>query len=126
MFAPVSPPAISATDSIICASASTQIFASGTYSSYLWNNGSTTSFTTARAAGGYWVTVSDVNGCTASSAHLPITVYPSASVSIIVQGDTLASFGALAYQWFKNNEPIQGLLHRFILPKNRPITPYRY
>ena len=60
------------------------------------------------AAGGYWVTVIDVNGCSAVSNHVNITVYPVPSVSIVVRGDTLSSFNAVSYQWYRDGQPIQG------------------
>ena len=37
-----------------------------------------------------------------------IAVYPVPSVSIIQNGDTLSSFGAIAYQWYMNDTIIPG------------------
>ena len=93
-------------DSIICTSDSTRINTSGLYSSYLWNDGDTTSYTFADQAGDYYVTVTDFNGCSAVSRHLAISVYPVPSVSILVEGDTLASLNAVTYQWFFDNDYI--------------------
>ena len=102
------PPVVTAADSIICTSDSTLINSSGSYSTYQWNDGDTRPYTYANEAGGYWVSVTDVNGCSAVSAHREITTYPVPSVSITEQGDTLASFGSVLYQWFVGDSLIPG------------------
>lgn len=102
------PPVLSAIDTLICSSDSARIQATGAGGLYTWNNGDTGSYTFATNAGGYWLTVTDANGCTAVSGHINIYVYPVPSVSIIVRGDTLASFNAASYQWFLNDSAIQG------------------
>lgn len=102
------PPFLSSDDSLICASDSTRVQALGLYSFYLWNNGDTRPFTYARFAGGYWLTVTDVNGCSAVSEREQISVHPIPSISIIVNGDTLASFGAVSYQWYRDGSKING------------------
>lgn len=99
---------LAAADSLICASDSTEIQASGNFTTCIWNTGDTGNFIYAKNAGNYWVTVTDFSGCTAQSAHLPISVYPVPSVSVIVQGDTLTSFNAVAYQWYLNGNKIPG------------------
>ncbi len=48
---------------------------------YLWNDGNTSQNRTSLAAGNYSVTVTDANGCTASSGTLAVT-QPSAAISI--------------------------------------------
>ena len=92
----------------ICSGDSTQICAGNNYSSYLWNTGATTTCIEANEAGGYWVSVTDQNGCTNYSAHAEIAAYRVSSVSIIQQGDTLSSFGAYGYQWDLNGNLIPG------------------
>lgn len=104
----ITAPVISADDSLICASDSAKICAPNTFANYLWNTGDTTACIFTRLAGGYWVNVTDINGCTATSTRQNISVYPATSVSIIRQGDTLSSFGALSYQWLKNGIVIPG------------------
>lgn len=104
-----SPPAISTTDSLICPGDSTQICASGNFTSYQWNNNNGTgTCIQARQVGGYWVTATAANGCSNVSRHITVTTYPTSSVSIIVRGDTLASFGAVGYQWLRNDTIIAG------------------
>ena len=107
-------PGISPTSAKICASDSSHICVSGSYASYVWNTvnqgypGDTTQCIYAYDAGDYYVSVSNGTGCSATSNHANITVYPSPSVSITVQGDTLVSFGQVGYQWFMNGAPING------------------
>jgi hypothetical protein len=54
------------------------------------------------------LTATDANGCSAVSQHLNISTYQVPSVSIVVQGDTLASFNAVSYLWFMDGYIIQG------------------
>lgn len=103
---PIPTPAVSPDDTIICASDSTLVSVSGSYTSYLWNNGDTRPYTYLRNAGGYWLTVTDAAGCTAESNRGQLSVHPTPPVSIVVQGDTLSSFGAVTYRWFYNGNLI--------------------
>jgi hypothetical protein len=101
-------PVLSATDSVICSSDSTEITSSGSYSSYLWNNGDTRSYTYANSAGDYWLSVTDANGCSAVSQHTGINVYSVPFVSIAGNGDTLFSHNAISYQWYQDSVAIPG------------------
>ncbi len=56
--------------------------------SYLWSNGATTQFITATASGNYSVTVTDANGCVATSAATTVTVNPLPSATIMAGGAT--------------------------------------
>ena len=55
---------------------------------YLWNNGSTNASINVTSAGNYTVTVTDANGCSASSAPLAIAVSALPIVSIASAGPT--------------------------------------
>lgn len=99
-------PSLTVSDSIICPGDSAQICATDSFALYLWNTGDTAACTEAKQAGGYWLTVTASNGCTVSSQHINIGAYTAAAASITAHGDTLTSFGALYYQWYLNNEPI--------------------
>jgi hypothetical protein len=72
----------------ICAGTTTTLTA-GAASSYLWSNGATTQSITV-GAGNYSVTVTDANGCSATSATKPVTANarPTAAVS---GGDTICA-----------------------------------
>ena len=97
-----------AAETIICSGDSTQICAPNGYSAYVWNTGETTACIEAENAQGYWVTVTNTNGCSASSGHTQISVYPVPSVSITTHGDTLSSYNAISYQWYENSTKLDG------------------
>jgi large repetitive protein len=76
--------------------------------SYLWNTGATTQSITVSAAGSYFVTVTDVNGCVGVSAPVNVTVNtlptptitPSGPTTFCVGGSvTLTSSLATSYLW---------------------------
>lgn len=68
----------------ICACDSVQLDAGNLgYVSYLWNTGETTRIITTRTEGRYFVTVTDTNGCSNSSAPVDVsTVLPTATISL--------------------------------------------
>ncbi len=101
-------PAITANQTIICASDSAQICAPAGYASYLWNTGATGQCITTKVAGNYYVTVTDAGNCTATSNHLAINVHPQPPVSISVNGDTLLAYNSVTYQWYLNGVLIPG------------------
>lgn len=95
---------ITADKNIFCANDSSQICSTPGFASYNWNAGNGTgNCIEVTSAGDYYVTVTDANGCTAESNHLSLKVYPVSSVSVVIQGDTLLSYGAVHYQWFLND-----------------------
>jgi hypothetical protein len=55
---------------------------------YAWSNGSTAASISVTSAGNYSVTVTDANGCTATSTPLAIAVSANPSVSIAAAGPT--------------------------------------
>ena len=108
-------PTVSASRDTICISDTAQVCVSGTFDHYQWNtvlqgnSGDTTQCIYVLNAGDYYLTVTDTNGCsTTSTPHLQVYTYPATSVSIVVQGDTLSSFGATSYQWILNDTDIAG------------------
>lgn len=50
--------------------------------SYQWNNGATTQSIYAHGTGTYMVTITNINGCTATSLPVNVTIYPSATANI--------------------------------------------
>lgn len=101
-------PVISTAHPQICSSDTAVICPVGSFASYLWNTGETTSCIGTSQAGSYYVTITDANNCTAESNRVTIAVYPAPSVSISVNGDTLSSYDAVSYQWYLNGSPING------------------
>ncbi|MDB5282919.1 MAG: hypothetical protein JWO06_1994, partial [Bacteroidota bacterium] len=99
---------ITADSSTICSNDSVQICAPNGFAIYQWNLGQGTNCIYARLAGNYYVTVTDNNGCTAESNHLPVTVYPLPPVSITVNGDTLTVYNTTSRQWYLNGQAIGG------------------
>lgn len=69
-------------DGILCAGASATLDA-GIFSSWLWNTSATDQSISANTTGTYTVTVTDVNGCTATDDQL-ITVNPNPTPNILV------------------------------------------
>lgn len=99
---------LTADKNIICAADSARVCAPTGYVSYNWNVGGTSNCVPAKNAGAYYVTVTDANGCTGESQRFNLSVYPIPPISVIVQGDTLSSFGAVSYQWRLNGTDIPG------------------
>lgn len=96
-------------DNILCRNESTTLTATGG-STYLWNNGSTTTFITVspQSTSTYTVTATDNNGCTASSSRI-VTVNVPATINItgnniICTGTStsLTASGGVTYVWNTN------------------------
>lgn len=98
---------ITAGQTSFCAFDSTSICAPDNYT-YLWNTGAITKCITVKQAGNYYVTVTDANNCTATSNTVAISVLPAPPVSISVNGDTLTSYNASGYQWYRDGVLIPG------------------
>jgi hypothetical protein len=71
-----------------CAGGSVTLTASSGGSSYLWSTGATTQAITVNSSGNYSVTVTDANGCSATSTPRSVTVNPLPSVSVTASGPT--------------------------------------
>lgn len=79
------------------------------YASYVWSTGETMRNIVARTTGTYWVTVTDANGCSASSDTITVNVFPStlpiitfSSPLAFCEGDSVmlvAPAGFTAYRW---------------------------
>jgi hypothetical protein len=70
--------------------------------------GQTTACIYGQLAGNYYLTVTDLGNCTASSNRIAIHVYSLPPVSISVNGDTLTAYNAVSYQWYLNGNAISG------------------
>lgn len=72
--------------SVLCAGDSTTLIAPSGMSSYLWSNGETTASITTSTAASYSVTVTNSDGCSATSAATAITTSQMAAPTISVSG----------------------------------------
>lgn len=93
---------------MMCSNDSVKISTTASFSSYKWNTGDTTSYIYAKAAGAYYVTITDVNQCHVESNHAEVSTFDAPTVSISQDGDTVMSYNAAAYQWYFNSQPITG------------------
>jgi PKD repeat protein len=64
------------------------ILTASTGASYLWSTTATSSAITVSSSGNYYVTVTDLNGCSATSAVVSVTVHPSFTATINPGGPT--------------------------------------
>ena len=92
----------------ICQGSTVSLSATGAMSSYLWSTGETTASINATTSGNYTVTVTNSNGCTATSNPTVVTVnqapnaqiYPGSNITICSGSNvTLSTTSALSYTW---------------------------
>ncbi|MBC5994255.1 Ig-like domain-containing protein [Pontibacter cellulosilyticus] len=77
--------------------------------SYLWSNGATTRSITVTTSGSYTVTVTNENGCSATSQARNVNVNQvPARPSIVHNGNNLSSSEAEGNQWYLNGIAIAG------------------
>lgn len=91
----VTPVISSNNGNVICAGGNIGLSVGGSYTSYLWSNGATSSSINVTTPGCYTVTVSNAGGCTATSAQFCITA-PSAP-SISASGNTTFCSGGSVF-----------------------------
>jgi hypothetical protein len=101
---------------VMCAGDSANVCAPAGYSAYLWNTGATSQCIKVKAAGNYYVTVTDGGNCTATSSPLAISVRPQPPVSVSINGDTLTSYNAASYQWYRDGQLIPGATTSIYVP----------
>ncbi len=77
----------------LCAGTSVSLIASAG-AKYLWSNGESSQLIKVSTAGSYFVTVTDDNGCSASSEPVALTVVPAPLASIAVDGSANLCGGA--------------------------------
>ena len=115
---PLPTPSITASNTVICSPDSVTL-STGVFPSYLWSNNATTSSISITSGGTFDVTVTDANGCTASSSPISIydltanifsdgsdTICQGSSVSISVNAPYLDP--TATFQWTLNNNTIPG------------------
>lgn len=85
------------------------LLTAGGGTSYQWSNSNTASTLWVSQAGNYDVTVTDANGCTASSVSAATVATQSAIAPTITQsGNVIISSPAVSYQWQFNGNLLQG------------------
>ncbi len=99
---------ITCSKTLLCPGDSTEICAASGLAAYSWNNGDTTSCITTPFAGNYYVIVTGIGNCSATSNQINISIYQPAPVTISISGDTLSAYSANSYQWLLNGVPITG------------------
>jgi uncharacterized repeat protein (TIGR01451 family) len=85
-------------------------------SSYLWSTGATTQAIVVTTSGTYSVTITDANGCPATSAGTTVAVNQPAPASITSPTTSICPGGSVvltasagsAYQWYRDNALITG------------------
>lgn len=71
---PVIPIITASGPTVLCPPSDSVILTSSNSNSYLWSNGSTSQSITVSSSGNYIVTITDLNGCTATSIATPVTI----------------------------------------------------
>jgi len=91
-----------------CAGGSVQLSASAG-SSYLWSTGATTAGINVSTSGNYEVTITNGDGCSASSPAGSVIVYPLPPIpTITANGTILTSSSGTGNQWYLNGNIIPG------------------
>lgn len=78
----VTTPSITASGLTTFCAGNSVTLSSSPASAYSWSNGSTSGSINVTTSGNYFVTITDANGCQATSAATPVTVNPLATASI--------------------------------------------
>lgn len=93
-----------------------------TYSSYLWNNGSTDQCITVKESGSYWLVVLNQNGDIDSSlAATPsqVMVHPLQNLTVYGDYDSLYVVNSqqwISFQWYVNGVPIPNTTQGWLIP----------
>ncbi len=94
---------------VICEGDSVRINVPGESESVLWSTGDTVRSIIVHTAGTYWAQVVYSNGCGAQSDTVRIDVRPRPNIPTIMRnGNTLNTFPANGYQWYRNGVAIPG------------------
>jgi hypothetical protein len=97
-------------DNPFCEGESTRLAAKGFgFKEYEWSNGMDGKRIEVSQPGTYYVTGTTVNGCERRTESVEITMNPSPEKPEITRnGDTLTSSAADSYQWYMDDEAIEG------------------
>jgi gliding motility-associated-like protein len=84
---PAVPVVVASGPTAICPSGSVTLTAPAGFTAYSWNNGATSASITVNIAGNYKVTITNANGCSATSALTVVTVGDNTAPVIITPAD---------------------------------------
>lgn len=113
---PAVPTVTSSGPTTFCAGGSVTLTAPDGFT-YLWSNGAKSQAIVAAATGNYSVSVTNAEGCSATSAPTTVTVNPATSITQQPQNKTIlrntsatvsvvaAGTGTLTYQWYSGTSP---------------------
>ncbi|MBR9976406.1 MAG: T9SS type A sorting domain-containing protein, partial [Bacteroidetes bacterium] len=97
----------------LCPGDTLWIDAGADYAAYSWSNGLAVRRFPATRIGTYSVDVTDAFGCSGRSDSVTVTMFPAASIPVIVRsGDVLETAEAAAWQWRRYGSDIPGATAR--------------
>jgi hypothetical protein len=110
-----------------CNGGSVTLSVTAPYSSYLWSNAKTTATISVTTSGSYYCTVTDANGCTATSEPIDVNVHviPAPVVTTSSGGTTwctgegvylTTSSVGYSYQWYKGSTAQSGATNQTFTP----------
>ncbi len=106
-------PSINLQSAFLCAGSNTTLDAGNTGSQFLWNTGATSQTIQVNSGGNYSVTVTDVNGCSATSScsilYSSVTTVNMPPASFC-QGDSIlldAGYSGMTYSWSPGGQTTQ-------------------
>jgi len=89
----------------------------GTGISYLWSTTDTTQSIIVNSSGVFTVTVSDVNGCSATSNPVTVTVHTGPAVpTISFNGSQLSTSATTGIQWYLNGSTLFNQVNQNLIP----------
>jgi hypothetical protein len=104
-----------------CAGGSVTLGVPMGYSSYSWNSGAISTQLVATQAGDYYATVTNSDGCTASSDTVSVVVFatpPTPSIGYTANDTIMISSIADGNQWYFNGNILQGETNDTLRPLN--------
>ncbi len=116
-------PTITASGAAAFCQGNSVILTASSSNSYLWSNGAATQSITVTTAGNYSVSVTNVNGCSASSAPVAVTVNPLPSVPIGAASQAFCNGAAIsnlsvtgtAIKWYAASNGVSALATTTVL-----------
>jgi hypothetical protein len=103
------------------------VLTSSAATGYNWSNGATTQSITVKASNNYAVTVTNANGCSASSSNTTVIIHSNPFPPTIKQfHDSLKSSFTTGNQWYLNGGIISGATGQFYVVTQNGIYTVKY